>query len=189
MSSIDSDSDTAQDAAPQSNNKRRWTPLLLGGLSILAGLLAITFPLIASLAAGLYFAFMVGTIGVFQVIDAARHQDREGTWLTVLTGALAVLTAVLIVTFPVLGLLSLTLLIGSFFFADALLRLGLAFRGKAPGARVSLVVGGVLSLLIAAAVLIGFPSSAAYVIGILWGVHAIFVDVGMAASGWITREA
>jgi uncharacterized membrane protein HdeD (DUF308 family) len=72
--------------------KRTWWVFLIGGLAaIVFGVLAFKRPVEAFLIVSLFFAASVLVDGVFNVIGAVQHRDKDGWWIMLLIGALGVL--------------------------------------------------------------------------------------------------
>ena len=103
-------------------------------------------------------------------------------------GALGVIAGVLILLSPGVGTLSLTVVLAAYFLADAVTRFVFAFRKRSSGRRGFLIAGGVLSLLLGLIIALGLPGSAFYVLGLLFGVHALFAGALMIASGFQARR-
>ncbi len=109
--------------------ERWWTLLVEGIVGIAAGTFAFLFPGLTAFA----LVFLVGAwaiaTGVLKIITAIRlRKVIEGEWLMVLLGTLSILFGLAIVTFPVIGALSLTWAFGSFAIAFGVLMLILAFQ-------------------------------------------------------------
>ena len=77
---------------------------------------------------------------------------------------------------PVSGAISLTLLLAAFFILDgaASIMYALAHRQQLPGQWGWLLAGGLIDLALAALIIVGFPGSAAWAVGLLVGIDLIF---------------
>ena len=127
-------------------------------------------------------------------LDAFRKRSTGDTILELVMGVLSIAAGVVILIAPGTGMLSLTLVLGAFFAADGVMRLIHAFRGDGGARRGWLIGGGVLSLLLAGLIVFALPGSAAYTIGLLFGVHLLFLGVSLIAlrreeEGGRVREA
>jgi uncharacterized membrane protein HdeD (DUF308 family) len=72
--------------------KRTWWVFLIGGLAaVIFGVLAFMEPMTAWLIVSMFFAASVLVDGVFNVIGAVQHREKDGWWIMLLMGALGVL--------------------------------------------------------------------------------------------------
>jgi uncharacterized membrane protein HdeD (DUF308 family) len=72
--------------------KRTWWVFLLGGIAaVIFGVLAFIEPMTAWLVVSMFFAADVLVDGVFNVIGAVQHREKDGWWIMLLMGALGVL--------------------------------------------------------------------------------------------------
>ncbi|MEQ8432831.1 MAG: HdeD family acid-resistance protein [Oceanicaulis sp.] len=176
------------DLAPEPPRSRS-AALGLGAALILAGALAVLFPIIATFAISLTLGVLLVVYGAIQIIDAIRRRGSGDALPEALMGALGVVAGVLILISPGVGALSITVILAAFFAADAVTRLIFAFRKRSIGRRGWLIAGGVLSLLLALVIGVALPGSAAYVLGLLFGAHALFAGAVMIATGLQSRGA
>lgn len=108
-----------------------WALLILGVLSIAAGVLAFVLPLTAAVALLYFIAAWAVVNGVFQIAAAIRLRKQiTGEWLLVLSGVLSIVLGILLVLFPGIGLLTMVIWVGAFSVAYGvvLIMLGLRLR-------------------------------------------------------------
>lgn len=110
-------------------NRNWWLEVLEGVVSIVAGVLALLFPLFAADILRILIAVWAVLIGIFQVYLAIRMRDeiRGEFWLG-LAGAAAVVFGISMFLFPVASVVSLVWLIGSFAIAFGVLLVLLGWR-------------------------------------------------------------
>jgi uncharacterized membrane protein HdeD (DUF308 family) len=115
-----------------------WLVLLLGIVSIAAGVIAIFNPAITLFVLVLIMgvnALATGVLEIFMAIRLRKTIERE--WLLALAGAVSVIFGVLVLAFPVAGVLTMVLLVS--FYATMtgvlLLALGLRARKWAPASK------------------------------------------------------
>jgi uncharacterized membrane protein HdeD (DUF308 family) len=71
--------------------KRTWWVFLIGGFaSVIFGVLALRRPVEAFMIVSLFFAAAVLVDGVFNVIGAVQHREKDGWWIMLLMGVLGV---------------------------------------------------------------------------------------------------
>lgn len=152
---------------------RGWMTAL-GILWILLGIAAIVLPFAATLAVELVLGaiFIVG--GVAQIIQAFRARGWRGALLHGLGGLLAVVLGVLLLLFPAEGILTVTLVLAAFFIVDGVLRVISAFQHRGMAAWGWILVSGLLGIAVGALIWLGWPSTAAWALGLLVGIQLIF---------------
>lgn len=169
--------------------RSRRAALGLGAALIIAGALAVLFPILATAALSLTLGVLLVVYGVVQIIDGFRRRGSGDALPEGLMGALGVAAGVLILITPGVGALSLTLVLAAYFIADAVTRIGFALRKRSSGRRGGLIAGGVLSLALGLIIALGLPGSALYVLGLLFGIHALFAGALLVTVGARPRTA
>jgi uncharacterized membrane protein HdeD (DUF308 family) len=156
----------------RAKNHAGWL-MVLGVVEIVVGILAILSPLMAGLSIALIvgIAFLVG--GGARIVEAFRADSFGAGALTFLWGVLIVCAGFYLVQRPGLALVSLTLVVAFVLFTDGIMRTVIAFHMKPVQGWGWMLVGGVLSVLLALMVWAQFPVSAAWLVGTLAGVSLI----------------
>lgn len=156
---------------------RRWF-LLLGLIMIALGTAAIIFPFAATMAVEILVGWIFVISGVFGVVHAFGVRKWKGFLLSLLGAVLSLVIGTMLLIYPLTGMLSLTLLVAAFFFASAIFRIILAIRLHPADHWGWLVISGILAFILATLILIQWPTSATWFIGMLVGIDLIF-------TGWI----
>lgn len=151
--------------------------VLLGIMMILLGGAAIVFPFIATLAMELFIGWALVIIGAIGIVNAFQVAKWKGFLLSMLSALLSLGIGVLLLLFPLPGILSLTLLVMAYLIVSGILRIFLAFRLRPLDHWGWHLIGGLLALVLAALILTQWPEAAAWIIGLLVGIDLIF-------SGW-----
>lgn len=116
----------------RNRDKSWWLEVLEGVVSIIAGIIALVFPVLAADVLVIIIAAWAIVTGIFEIIAAIRlrEQIRGEFWLG-LAGLASILFGVILLVFPGVGALSLVWLIGSFalVFGVFLVILGWRLRG------------------------------------------------------------
>jgi uncharacterized membrane protein HdeD (DUF308 family) len=144
--------------------------LAAGILAILAGVVAIAVPALASVTAAIF----IGWLLVFAGVTMAIHAVSQRSLLRGLEALLSLIAGLYVVVFPLHGTVTLTFVLAVWFFATGVLSLTIAARWwGAPGAWMQ-AVGGVLSIVLGFLIAASLPSSAAWALGLLVGIDLIF---------------
>lgn len=162
--------------------------IIVGVLSILAGIFALANPLAATLTAEQVAGWGFLIIGFLQIF-AAFKQDTWGAriWV-ILVGALFIFLGINLLAQPLTGILSLTLMVAVLFLVMGIFRIVLSFSMRGTPAFWILLLGGALSVILAIMIFSNFPSSALVVLGIMLAVELISNGVTLIALS-STREA
>jgi uncharacterized membrane protein HdeD (DUF308 family) len=111
-----------------------WLVLLLGLVSIGAGLIAIFHPELTALVLVLVMGANALITGVLEIVAAIRlRKEIQGEWLMILTGIISIAFGVFVFLFPGAGALALVWLISFYAAFTGALLLALAFRARAWG--------------------------------------------------------
>lgn len=109
--------------------ERWWATLIVGFVSLAAGIITFLMPNITALALLLVIASWAIVRGVFEIAAAIRLRHAiEGEWLLGLAGALSIAFGVMMLLFPGAGALALVLWIGAFAFVWGVTLVVLSFR-------------------------------------------------------------
>jgi len=115
--------------------KEPWWPLvLIGLLGIAAGILTFRYPGVTALALLFVIAFWSILRGIIEIAAAVRLRDLiQGEWWFILGGIASIVFGVLVVMYPVSGLLAAVWLLGIYavIFGITQIMLGFRLRGLA----------------------------------------------------------
>ena len=111
----------------------------------------------------------------------ARH--APGFWWSLLSAVVAIAAGVLLLVWPLSGVLTLTLLLIVFFTIEGVLTIMYALEHKKElsGRWGWMLASGIVDLVLAAIILAGLPGTAAWAIGLLVGINLLFGGVSMIA--------
>lgn len=151
--------------------------LALGIVLILAGIAAIAFPLLSSIAAKLVLGWLFIIGGVMMIVHAFQAPGWSGFLWELLIGILYAVVGGYLAFFPLSGLLTLTVLIAALFIAEGIFEAIMAFRVRPHEGWVWLLLSGIAALAVGVIIAMGLPESAVWAIGLLVGINLLF-------SGW-----
>ncbi len=166
----------------------RFLLLLIGALSLAAGVYALLNPLPATLAATLLAGWAFLVLGLLKVLAAFRLEGWGGRIWTLLLGVVTGLVGVQILADPLGGAIALTFVVAFLFLLSGAAKLVAAVTLREVPFRLLTGLSGVVSIALAVMILTDFPVSAAGVLGILLGVELLSNGVTSIAIG-LSREA
>lgn len=158
-----------------------WKAILaIGIFMVLAGSLGIGLSVYLTLGSMLLFAALIATAGIMQLLQGIQAKDKR--WLGrsqhFIIALLYLLTAGLIIWDPVVASSSMTLLLAALFTAMGLTRIWYAIRCKRRQWKwIWPVISGLASLALAVMVLLAWPESGLWFLGML-------VAIELLINGW-----
>ncbi len=156
-----------------------WAIAIRGSLGILFGLVALFLPGATMLSLVLLFAAYAFVDGIFEIISAVRAAREGQRWaLLVLEGLVNIATAAIAVLWPGITVVAFVLLIAAWAILSGALMLGAAFHLESGDGRWWLVLGGLVSL-IYGALLVVAPMIGAVVLTWWLGAYALAFGVAL----------
>jgi uncharacterized membrane protein HdeD (DUF308 family) len=171
--------------------QRHWRLYLIEGIVlVLLGVLAIVVPQIATLALTIFLGWLLLISGVVGLFMTFTMRAAPGFWWSLISAALGVLVGGLLIARPVVGAVSLTLVLIAFFIIEgvASIMFALEHRTQLPGGWGWMLVSGIVDLVLAVLIFTGLPSTAAWAIGLLLGINLIFGGFALAAMALQARN-
>ena len=168
-----------------------WVLFLIEGIILVVlGLIAIIVPPIATLAVELLFGWLFLLSGVVGLITTFWMRDAPGFWWSLLSGVLGIAAGIVLLVWPLSGVLSLTLVLIVFFTIEGIASIMYALEHKRElsGRWGFMLASGIIDLIIAAIILFGLPGSAAWALGLLVGINLTFGGAALIAMALHARE-
>jgi uncharacterized membrane protein HdeD (DUF308 family) len=190
MSSAQPDFDRLDRAVAQSIHEH-WKLLLVEGILLLAlGVLAIVVPPIASLAVAIFLGWLFLVSGLVGLVTTYMMRHAPGFWWSLVSALLALVVGVVLIGWPVSGVLSLTFVLIVFFIIEGIasIMFALEHRRELPDRWSWMLASGIVDLILAALILAGLPGSAAWAIGLLVGINMVMGGVALAAMALTARH-
>jgi uncharacterized membrane protein HdeD (DUF308 family) len=156
--------------------RARWLSFLLGLVSIIVGLLAISSAFVATLASVMFFGALLLIEGVMSLIHAVMVRNWRGFALHLFAAALYLLVGLFLLEDPIRAAAVLTLLLTAAFFVGGLLRIVFSIAERFP-AWPWFMITGLVDLLLGVMLWRNWPESSLWVIG-------VFVGIDLLLHGW-----
>ncbi len=153
----------------------RWW-LAFGIVLMLIGLFLLSTPILTSLASVFIFGVLLVSAGIVHIITAILEKHTDHLWLHLVIAGFTIIIGIMMLLHPSLTLMALTLLIAVFFLGSGLFRIIGAITARFQGFGWYLL-SGIISLLLGFLILIQWPLSSLWIIGLFIGIDFIF-------AGW-----
>ena len=161
--------------------RHSWGWFLAAGiLLILFGAVCIVADVAATFATVLVFGWLLLLGGVVSLVQAFRVHDRKGFFLFLLNALLRGFTGYLLIRYPAVGAVSLTLVLASFFIVGGLFRAISSAMLELPRWGWS-VFSGLVSVALGIMLLVQMPVSSVWFIGFALGLDMIFDGTSLIA--------
>ncbi len=151
--------------------------LLMGVLLIVLGLVAIAQPAVSTIFAETWFALILVSAGAAKLTYAFQTRNSGGFVWKLLLSILYIAIGVMLFVSPLKGILTLTLLLGSFLLTEGVFNLILAFRLRGQQNWTWVLVDGIITLLLGGMIWFQWPFNAPWLIGTLVGVSVLFTGI------------
>jgi uncharacterized membrane protein HdeD (DUF308 family) len=153
--------------------------LFQGAIMIILGALAFAAPAAATIAVDIYIGWLFLISGIVGLVAMFSAKDIPAFLWSLVTAALSVSVGVLLVWKPVEGALTLTIVLTAFFVVEGVFQIvtSIAYRDVMGGSWGWMLVSGISDLALAAIIILGWPMTAGWALGLLVGINLI-------TSGW-----
>jgi uncharacterized membrane protein HdeD (DUF308 family) len=160
-----------------------------GVLLILFGILAVGSPFLAALAVNVVIAWLIVLAGVVHLILAFHAHGAGSLIWKLLVGLAYLFFGLYLIMHPLLGVVSLTLVLASLFLIEGILDIVLFFKMRSVRGSSWVLIDGIITLLLGLMIYLQWPSSSGWAIGTLVGVSMIISGVTRVLLSLAVRKA
>ncbi len=161
---------------------------IFGVIAILLGLLAILTPAVVGTSVLVFLGVIVLAAGIVRMVWSFGSGSVGKGLLMFALGLLTFLCGVGLIANPLFASGFLTVVLAVYFFLDGLAEIVAAFKQKGRQGWVWMLLGGVVSILLAALIWKQFPLSGVWAIGVLLGIKLFFIGLIMVTGGSTLRQ-
>jgi uncharacterized membrane protein HdeD (DUF308 family) len=161
--------------------------LLQAALLIGAGLIAFVYPLLSSLAVSWFLGWVLIVAGLVQAVSLVAASRVPHFWLQLVSGVLAVVTGLIFVRNPGLGVATLALLLVVYFMVEGIAKIVLALTVRPLRNWGWVLVSGVVGVAIAI-FLIFNPLLSLLALGFFIGFQLVAEGIAIGGMAWAARK-
>jgi uncharacterized membrane protein HdeD (DUF308 family) len=157
--------------------RHHWRWFLGEGIVLLIlGVLALLAPAIASLAATVFFGWILFISGVVGLIATFRARRVAGYWWSMISAAIGIVAGLLLLSRPGPGTLSLTAVLIAFLIAEGIVSIlyAVEHRSAVSGRWGWMLASGIIDVCLGGLLLAGFPGTAVWALGLVLGINLLF---------------
>ncbi len=163
--------------------RARWGWFFAFGVLCLAfGVVALTMAAVSTMAVVFMVAFMLIVAGGFEIVLGFNSRDWPAFFLWVVSGLFYLVSGAFALARPEVAAAALTVLVGAGFLVAGVARIWLGYKLPA-GPKAYIVFAGVVTTLLGALILAGWPGNTLFVLGVLFGVDLVFYGASWIALG------
>ncbi len=181
IASTTGDSDGLGARVEQELRNHKGKYIFQGLIFVLAGALVAAFPGVTALNTELLIGVILLLTGGFQLILTLRSKMH---WWSLLSACLSIVVGIVILWKPLPVLLTLVTLLAIFMTLEGVLELLLAFEFRPVRNWRWMVFSGVITLILAAVLWIGFPAFDVFYLGWVIAVNLIFYGLSLLMLVW-----
>lgn len=163
--------------------------LLTGVILIVLGIGTIAVPAVSTIVAETWIALILISAGVAKLVYAFQTRNNGGFIWKVLLSVLYIATGLMLFVYPLTGVLTLTLLLGSFLLTEGVFELILALRLRSQQNWTWVLGDSIITLLLGGMIWFQWPFNAPWLIGTLVGASVLFTGISRVMLSLNAREA
>ena len=163
--------------------------LVEGVLLVVAGVLAIIYPVISSAAVIVVLGWLLIASGVLQGLSLIGARQVPHFWLQLISVILAILIGFLFLRDPTQGLMTLALLLIIFFMMEGISKVVFALTIRPFPNWGWVLASGLVGILLALILWASLPVTAVWLIGVLLGVNLMSIGAAIAYLAWHVRKS
>lgn len=164
-----------------------WS-MVWGIVMLICGVLAIALPLASSIGIVIVLAWLILLAGISHLIFAFQSHSIGGFFWKLLLALIYGCAGFYMLMNPVLGVLSLTLLLAVFLLFEGILEIVLYLNLRAVANSGWVLFDGIVTLILGFLIWRQWPSSSAWIIGTLLGISLIFSGISRLMLSFAVRR-
>jgi uncharacterized membrane protein HdeD (DUF308 family) len=156
--------------------RENWKNVMVQGcVFIILGVLAFTLPIAFALTFELVLGWIFLAGGTLQLYRTSQNIHAPGAWMLGTSSIVAMLFGIMLLFHPLEGLLAVTFIIAIYFLIEGILKMVYAWQIRDCVSSIWTLVTGVVSIIIAAIILLEWPLSSMWFIAVMMGIY-LFVN-------------
>ena len=169
--------------------RHKWGLVLALGVGlVVCGFIALMSVVEATKVTVLWVGIMMIVAGVIEIVHGVQHKGWGRATMWIVAGIFYVLGGFFAVINPVLASLVLTLILGFALVAAGITRFLLGFHMKGDEHSGWIMISGLVTFLFGLVILVHWPFSSLFVLGIILGVDLIQAGVGWISLGMFLKK-
>jgi uncharacterized membrane protein HdeD (DUF308 family) len=160
----------------------------LGIILLVLGTLAVLVPLVATFAVETLIGILFLIGGIMLIVNGITWRKKHTFVTEILMGVIYGAVGLLLLVYPLQGVLTLGLLLTAFFFASGIVKIVHAFRVRPASNWGWVLFSGILSVLLGIMMFAVLPLTAFWAPGLIVGIDLIFTGWSLMMVSWAVRR-
>lgn len=187
--SLEAAAEVLREAMRETVRRHSLWYLVQGGLMVVGGVLALVYPVFASVAVVALLGWVLIASGIVQGISLIGAQSVPNFWLQMVSVGLSIVVGILFLSDPGTGLTTVTFLLIVYFVVEGISKVIFALTIR-PFPNWGWVLGsGALSVVIAFILYASLTGVSLWLLGLLLGIQLIAEGVALGYLAWDLRRA
>jgi uncharacterized membrane protein HdeD (DUF308 family) len=165
------------------HSKSGWI-VALGVVYVIAGAVALSSVVFATRVTVFVVGIMMLVAGIAEVINAFQFKSWGRFLLWLLLGVMYIVAGLLTFENPLLAAAILTLFLGAALVVSGIMRIILAFGMRDGMSWTSILISGLVTLALGLIILMHWPVSSLFVLGVLLGIDLLIIGIGWIFVGF-----
>ena len=187
--SLDAAAQVMREAMRETVKRHSLWYLVQGGVMVLAGILALVYPVASSFAVVLLLGWLLIISGIVQGISLFDARNVPHFWLQLVLVVLSVIVGVLFIRHRGEGLLVLTLLLLVYFMIEGISKVIFALTIRPFPNWGWVLASGLVGILVALYLWASLPVTAIWLLGVLLGIQLICEGAALGYLAWKVRAS
>jgi len=142
------------------------------------GVLALFFPVVATLTVELMIGWLLVLVGLVTLFSSFHVEGTGAFFGTLLLALLDIGVGLYLITHPGIGILTLTLLLAALFLVEGAVQLSFAFEMRDRQGWIWILLSGLVSIAVGLLIAGGMPGTSLFALGLVVGIN--FLSTGLA---------
>jgi uncharacterized membrane protein HdeD (DUF308 family) len=186
--SLDAAASVMREAMRETVKRHSLWYLIQGALMVVAGVLALVYPLLSSVAVVLFLGWLLIFSGIVQGISLFDARKPPHFWLQLISVVLSVIVGVLFLRDPNQALVVLTLLLIVFLMIEGISKVIFSLTIRPFPNWGWVLVSGIIGILLSFYLFARLPITAVWLLGVLLGIQLICEGVAIGYLAWQVRK-
>jgi uncharacterized membrane protein HdeD (DUF308 family) len=186
---LDAAADVMREAMRETVKRHSVWYLIQGALMVIAGVLALIYPLMSSVAVVLFLGWLLIISGIVQGISLFDARKLPHFWLQLVSVVLSVIVGVLFLRDPGQALLVLTLLLIVFLMVEGISKVIFSLTIRPFPNWGWVMASGIIGILLAFYLWASLPITAIWLLGVLLGIQLICEGAAIGYMAWQVRNS
>lgn len=161
----------------------------VGIITIVLGIAAIARPLYATIASTIAFGWLFIIAGIAQIAYAFQSRGAGHLIWKLLLGIFYLIAGIYVISSPLAGAITLTLVLGATIFAQSVLQVIMAFQLRPARGWGWTLFSGILGIILGIFIWSDFPFNAPWIIGLWVGINLLFDGIWVLSLSSAARSA